>query len=417
MRISPPTELVIEGFQRSGNTFAVAAFELAQSRTVTLAHHTHASAQVLTAAARGLPTILTVRRPIDAIVSHCQYYAEVSMTTALVTYVVYYSRCLAVRDKVVVASFEQITSDMGEVIDRANEAFGTSFDRFDHTEENVARCFEVIGGQVQEARFGATREMVLPVPNAAREAQRPELRRRYERLPRLLRRRADELYSRYRGVRVLYIAGWGRSGTTLVGRALGEVEGIVWVGELRNLWGRGLNGWPCGCGELVAECPFWTEALRMAFGDGDRPDLTAMQRLQRKVTRTRQVRRVRRRPDAPAVREYAEVMGSLYRAVGELTGKEVVIDSSKDPADTLVASTIPDVELSVLHVGARSESGGLFLVAAHALSGTPGRGADAPPRRRGQLGPLAGLEHGHRVGASPGCGRQIPPAQIRGPRK
>ena len=191
------TELVIDGFPRSGNTFALVAFELAQPSRVRVAHHTHAAAEVVTAARWGLPVILTIRQPVDAIVSHCQYYSEVSMTTALLTYLVFYRRCLRYRDRVIVASFEQITGDMGQVIDRTNARFGTRFERFEHTEENVARCFEVIEAQVPEERFGAARDSVLPLPSESREHGRSELRDRYERLPGMLRQRATELYHAY----------------------------------------------------------------------------------------------------------------------------------------------------------------------------------------------------------------------------
>ena len=33
-------------------------------------------------------------------------------------------------------------------------------------------------------------------------------------------------------VKVLFIAGWGRSGSTLVGNVLGSVDGLVHLGEL-----------------------------------------------------------------------------------------------------------------------------------------------------------------------------------------
>ena len=41
-------------------------------------------------------------------------------------------------------------------------------------------------------------------------------------------------------VRVLYIAGSGRSGSTILDRTLGQVDGFFSAGELCNLWGRGL---------------------------------------------------------------------------------------------------------------------------------------------------------------------------------
>src|SRR5262245_45373054 len=44
--IDADTELVIDGYMRSANTFAVYAFQMAQRRPVRLAHHLHAPAQV-----------------------------------------------------------------------------------------------------------------------------------------------------------------------------------------------------------------------------------------------------------------------------------------------------------------------------------------------------------------------------------
>ena len=42
-------------------------------------------------------------------------------------------------------------------------------------------------------------------------------------------------------VRVLYVAGAGRSGSTVLANLLGEVPGFVSVGEVRFLWERGLT--------------------------------------------------------------------------------------------------------------------------------------------------------------------------------
>lgn len=57
------TELVIDGFQRSGKTFAVVASELAQRRRVVVAHHVHAAAQIHEAVKLRVPTILLIRTP------------------------------------------------------------------------------------------------------------------------------------------------------------------------------------------------------------------------------------------------------------------------------------------------------------------------------------------------------------------
>ena len=67
--VSPSTDLVIEGFPRSGNTFAVAAFVLSQPRPVRIAHHHHVPAQVIYAVKRGIPVLVVVRKPDDAVLS------------------------------------------------------------------------------------------------------------------------------------------------------------------------------------------------------------------------------------------------------------------------------------------------------------------------------------------------------------
>ena len=74
-------------------------------------------------------------------------------------------------------------------------------------------------------------------------------------------------------VKVLYIAGWGRSGTTLLDNLLGQIEGFTSTGELHNLWQRGLiDGRDCGCGLRLTDCPFWQEVLTAGFGGVERVD-------------------------------------------------------------------------------------------------------------------------------------------------
>ena len=61
--------------------------------------------------------------------------------------------------------------------------------------------------------------------------------------------------------RVLFIAGWGRSGSTLLANLLGDTSDAVNLGELRYLWTRGLDGTQCGCGVPVIDCRYWTQVL------------------------------------------------------------------------------------------------------------------------------------------------------------
>src|SRR2546423_2884961 len=66
---------------------------------------------------------------------------------------------------------------------------------------------------------------------------------------------------------VAYIGGAGRSGSTILALALGQLPGFVAAGGVRNLSERGLQGnYLCGCGAHFPECTFWDQVGREAFG-------------------------------------------------------------------------------------------------------------------------------------------------------
>jgi hypothetical protein len=142
--IGPATEIVIEGFPRAANTFSVFAFQLAQERPVRVAHHLHAPIQVATGVAMGIPVIVLVRRPSDAVLSLVLRNPYISMRRALRDYATFYEHVLPLRSGCVVAPFEAVTSDFGSVVRRVNERYGTEFVPFDAAPENVAECYSLI---------------------------------------------------------------------------------------------------------------------------------------------------------------------------------------------------------------------------------------------------------------------------------
>ncbi|MEI2778748.1 MAG: sulfotransferase [Tetrasphaera sp.] len=146
----------------------------------------------------------------------------------------------------------------------------------------------------------------------------------------------------------LYVGGTGRSGSTLLAGALGGAPGAVDVGEVRFLWERGLMEQRlCGCGQPVPQCPFWTEVLNRAFGT-ERPDSA---RLHAALTRATRLRRLpswlARRPPPVAL---ARTLRSLYAAIAEVAGADVVIDSSKLPTYAALLAALGRPEVRLVHV-------------------------------------------------------------------
>jgi hypothetical protein len=196
------TEICIEGFQRSGNTFAVIAFGQAQARTVSIAHHVHAAGAVIAAVRLGKPTMLLVRRPEDAVLSAVVRYPHLSVRQALRGYRRFHTPLLRHRDRVVVGRFEDVIEDLGGVIRQVNRRFGTTFQEFVPTADNADRVrVELDRWDSQTFGPGEALEMGRARPTEARERAKDALSTTY-REPGLdrLRRKAERLHAAFAGV-------------------------------------------------------------------------------------------------------------------------------------------------------------------------------------------------------------------------
>jgi hypothetical protein len=156
-------------------------------------------------------------------------------------------------------------------------------------------------------------------------------------------------------VRVLYVGGLGRSGSTLIERLIGQLPGVCAVGELVHLWERGVtDDERCGCGEPFSQCPFWQLVGKAAFGGWDEIDVSRVAALRAQVDRNRFIPALARRHVRPGMRrlltEYTSYYAQLYAAVAQVSGCDLVVDSSKHASLAYCLRWQPDVDLRVLHL-------------------------------------------------------------------
>ena len=156
------------------------------------------------------------------------------------------------------------------------------------------------------------------------------------------------------GVKVIYIAGWGRSGSTLLDTLLGQIDGFFSTGELRYVWERGVIGnWTCGCQRSVKTCPLWSAVLNAVAEDRDAA--RTIVDWQRQATRFRHTRRLLDQTSDDlgrdrALHSYVTVMQRLFSAIREATGARVIVDSSKRPSDAAALTLVPNLQLYVVHL-------------------------------------------------------------------
>lgn len=150
--------------------------------------------------------------------------------------------------------------------------------------------------------------------------------------------------------KVLYIAGYGRSGSTVLDIILGNHPEMCSVGEVVNL----LDHWNapgrrCSCEKRYSACEFWGDFLptdgapaylRKAVGSIDNRRNLLPTVLGQVSTRRKEIYRTYQR--------------RLFRYIREQSGKPIIVDSSKSGRDAAARfhalSEIAGLDVHVLHL-------------------------------------------------------------------
>jgi hypothetical protein len=158
------------------------------------------------------------------------------------------------------------------------------------------------------------------------------------------------------GPRVLFIGGYGRSGSTVLDRVLGSAPGVFSAGEIRHIWREGyLENRLCGCGEQFRSCPFWAKVSDRAFGGTDSLDLERVLAVKSAVDRPRRIPQIASGRSSARRRDqlawYGRKLRALLEAIAEVSGARLIVDSSKDVSHGhVLASLDPPIDLRVVHL-------------------------------------------------------------------
>jgi len=176
----------------------VAAFTVANGPGHHVGRHLHGAPHVLRAVRMGLPTVVLIRSPADAVASYLVRRPTLRPVDALTEYLDFYRTAWPAHDGFVVGPFERVVTDFGSVIREVNQRFGTRFAEFRPTPESRDAAFTLVeemnrlecGGRLVETHVGR--------PSTARDATKQRVLQDLT-LPRArtLLGRAEELHRRY----------------------------------------------------------------------------------------------------------------------------------------------------------------------------------------------------------------------------
>lgn len=154
--------------------------------------------------------------------------------------------------------------------------------------------------------------------------------------------------------KIAVIAGWERSGSTIIANALGSADGVQSVGEINNLWERGFGSdLLCSCERPFSECEEWSVVAEKAFGSDRQEVARQAAEATADLGNTWLVRRrlpVLGRWEGGKDADYIGLLKRLYDSVAEHSRARVLVDASKIPWHAASVTGVPGFEVYVLHV-------------------------------------------------------------------
>lgn len=144
--------------------------------------------------------------------------------------------------------------------------------------------------------------------------------------------------------KLIYIAGYGRSGSTVLDIMLGSIPGALSCGELTYLFEEATTpGRICACGADYRDCEVWSHVLK---GLSSKPQRAA------EVIRNIDKRKLwQKRGDD--IKSYLDINRQLFSQISDL-GYKYVIDSSKSARDAgnrpIALHEILGMEIKLIHL-------------------------------------------------------------------
>ena len=154
-------------------------------------------------------------------------------------------------------------------------------------------------------------------------------------------------------VRVAYIIGAGRSGSTVLDILLGNHPQIESLGEFANFPLHGwLNGEYCSCGKPGNQCSFWTsvyaEWSKITSGAQIENYITLQSRYEHYNAWGRLVRAGNL--DHQHFKQYTHLTSAFFKSVHNVSGRPIIVDSSKQPMRAYTLSKIESIDLRLIHM-------------------------------------------------------------------
>ncbi len=172
MTVRHDTNICIEGFPRSANSYAVVAFKQANP-DIRPAHHLHVPAQIIAACRRNIPVITLIREPRDAVASFLIFQQSRNVDLYLKLYRFFYEVISPYKHNMLVASFETVIRDINQLIREVNRRFNANYNILEdpeHKQDHIRAKLKAVN-----ERFFSGQANKSMLPDNKRAEKRREL--------------------------------------------------------------------------------------------------------------------------------------------------------------------------------------------------------------------------------------------------
>lgn len=156
-------------------------------------------------------------------------------------------------------------------------------------------------------------------------------------------------------IKVVYIAGIGRSGSTLLTKVLASVKGGFSLNELSFVWENGFDkNRFCSCGLPFRSCPFWKNVISDIQQSGFENE-QSLRHIGNAVPQNRNIPSVIIKPGSidkkfPFFSLYKNILGHLYTSIQKHSKADFLIDSSKIPSYGYAVQKTDELDVYMIHL-------------------------------------------------------------------
>lgn len=154
-------------------------------------------------------------------------------------------------------------------------------------------------------------------------------------------------------IKIIYISGSPRSGSTILGKYLGQYNQFFHIGEMRYIWERNFNkNYICECGEIVNKCKFWKRVILNVFNKNDINIEKLISFTEWAGSNKRVINFIfqKNKINLKYPSSEGNVIRSIYEATYDISNSDFIVDGSKYPMYGAMLSLLPKVEVCMIHL-------------------------------------------------------------------